>query len=133
VDSKWHSFMEHAHQRAMSIKVDRSSPEPRAIYDDNNPLWEVLCKVRIILCCSTEELQARQQVGYEEITVFNIMKWSLHDKIPATGGIAVFGRVTLPGRVFIEAPSLEDVKRMVTNVSHVTPNKTKPVPRDDYP
>jgi len=73
------------------------------------------------------------RVKYTEITVFNIMKWSLHDEIPATGGIAAFGRATLPGRVFIEAPSLEDVKRMVTNVSHVTPNKTKPVPRDDYP
>ena len=97
VDSKWHSFMERAHQHATSIKVDRSSPEPRAIYDEDNPLWKVPCKVRIILCYSMEELQVRQQVGYKEITVFNIMKWLLHDEIPATGGIAVFGCATLPG------------------------------------
>jgi transcription antitermination factor NusG len=61
------------------------------------------------------------------------MKWSLHDEIPATGGVAAFGRATLPGRVFIEAPSLEDAKRMIANVPHLTPNKAKPVPGDDYP
>lgn len=117
----------------MSIEVLRSSPEPKTLYETDNLLWEVPCKVRIILCCSTDELQARQQVGHEEVTVFNIMKWSLHDEIPATGGVAAFGRATLPGRVFLEAPSLEGAKRMIANVSHVTPDKVKPVPGDDYP
>jgi len=134
-DSNWHLFMERAHQRASnpsSIEVLISAPEAQAIYDTDNLLWEVPCKVRIILCCSKDKLQASQQVSYEEITVFNIMKWSLHDEIPATAAVAVFGRATLPGRVFIEATSLKDARRMIANVSYVTPNKTKPVPQDDY-
>jgi ribosomal protein L24 len=60
------------------------------------------------------------------------MKWSLHNEIPANGGLSAIGRATLPGRIFIEAPSLEDAKRITANVSYLTPNKIKPVPKDSY-
>ena len=60
------------------------------------------------------------------------MKWSLHDEIPTSGGLSAIGRATLPGRIFVEAPSLEDAKRITANVSYLTPNKIKQVPKDSY-
>lgn len=72
------------------------------------------------------------QVGFEEVAVFNIMKWSLHDETPTIGGISAIGRATLPGRVFVEAPTLEDAKRITANVSYLYASKTRQLSRDSY-
>src|SRR5688500_14195415 len=71
----------------------------------------------------------KSQAGSEEVAVFRIFQRSIPDA-PNSRAKAVFGRCTLPGRIFVEAATLQEARRVILGIPELNVSQITAVERE---
>ncbi|KAJ3502642.1 hypothetical protein NLJ89_g8792 [Agrocybe chaxingu] len=104
----WLGLVQRAKQRAQMLSAASGPPH------EGDTLWEVRC-----------------MPGKEDVIVFQIMKRALHPTMPERLVLSAFSQPCFPGRVFVEAPSRENIRQLAQGITELNGDRVRPVPHEN--
>lgn len=129
----WEGLLSRARERGMDNGKTRHCVEEedneRVAPHPEEKLWEIPCKACLFLILSMTVVITHSKVGYEESTVFQIMQRSINSA--AVQLLSAFARQSVPGRVFLEAKTVNDATQAIAGITELKRNQIKLVPHEN--